>query len=98
MIESGKRPDVVSEQFVDQAVVKVETFRIRGARSLRKHARPRHREAVRLDPERLHELNVLFVPVEVVICDVAGGIVNYLARSMREGVPDRWSASVLFDG
>ena len=46
VVEGGKRLDVVSEQFVDEEVVKVEAFRVRRAGALGKHTRPRDREAV----------------------------------------------------
>src|SRR5258705_2659616 len=41
VIESGKWLDVVSEQFVDEAVVKVESFRALRGDGLCKHAKPR---------------------------------------------------------
>ncbi len=82
MIQSGKWLDVVSEQFVDEAVVKVQALRVRRAGAPRKHARPCDREAIRLDPQRLHELNILFVPMVVVIRDVARGVVDDLARNV----------------
>src|ERR1700730_2042828 len=82
VIESGEWLDVISEQFVDEAVVKVEAFGVRRAGTLRKHARPRNREAIRLDAQRLHELNILFVPMIVVICDVTCGVVHHVARNV----------------
>jgi hypothetical protein len=34
----------------------------------------------------------------VVICYVTCGIVHHLARDAGEGIPDRWSTSVLING
>src|SRR5581483_10883459 len=49
--ERAERRDAVVEQLVDEAVVEVEPLRIDGATSLRQDARPRDREAKRVDAE-----------------------------------------------
>src|ERR1044071_7467916 len=61
VIERGERLNAIREQLVDKAVVKVEALRIRWTITVRKHARPRDREAIRLHAERLHQLHVFFV-------------------------------------
>src|SRR5258705_10441389 len=82
VIEGGKWPDVVCEQFVNEMIVKIQAFRIWRTTALRKHARPRDRETIRFDPQRLHELNILFITMVVVIRDVTGGVVHHLTRGV----------------
>ena len=87
VIERRKRLNAVGEQFVDQATVEVQAFRIRCAGPLRKDARPGDREAVGLDAERLHQLHVFLVAVVVVVGHVAVGVVDDLCRACARRCP-----------
>ena len=49
--ERRERLDPVREQLVDETVVEVEARRVHAAATLGKHARPRDREAERVEPE-----------------------------------------------
>ena len=62
------------------------------------NAWPGHGEAVGLHPELGHEVQVFFQAMVLVAGDVASVAVADLAFRVAERVPDRWSASVLFDG
>ncbi|MET3989378.1 hypothetical protein ABID65_001004 [Bradyrhizobium sp. S3.9.2] len=98
MIERRIGLDAVREQLVDEPVVEIEPLRIGLARSIRKHPRPRNREAVGLDAERLNQRDVVLVAVIVLVGAVAGRAVLDLAGRVAENVPDRLAAAVLVDG
>src|SRR5205085_6109799 len=97
MVECCVGLNAVREQLIDQSIVEIEAFRVRWTITIRKYARPRHREAIRLDAERLHQLHVGLVEVVMVVSNVAIRIIDDAARRVREGVPDRWSTSVFVD-
>ena len=86
--------DAGVEQAVHQTAVEVEPARVHAAAALGQHARPRDREAVRLEPQVLHERDVLAPAAVVVAGDVAGGAALDPARRPGEAVPDRFSAPV----
>ena len=64
---------------------------------VRLHARPGDREAVGLDAQRRHQVQVLAPAVVVVARDVAGVAARHRARAAAERVPDRLAAPVLVD-
>src|SRR5579872_1731362 len=80
--------DVVLEQFVEHAVVVIESLGIGCTSAVGKYARPRDREAIDTYPEILEKLNVFFVKMVRIVGDVAGIALESLARSVREGVPN----------
>jgi hypothetical protein len=98
MIERGERLDAVGQQFVKKPVIEIEALRIGRACSLRKNARPRDREAIGLGPQRLHQLDIVLVPVKVVVSDVAGAAIGNFAWRVREAIPDRRAATVFANG
>ena len=81
-------------------VVEVEALGVGGCPwcPCREDSRPRHGEAVGLEAEVFHKLDVFFVAVEVVVGYVAGVVVFDLAGSVREGVPDGGAAAFFVDG
>ena len=89
--------NVVGEQFVDEAVVEVEALGVGCAGALRIDARPGDGEAVGLEAEGLHESDVFFVAMVVIVGDVAGVSVVGLAGGVGEGVPDGGAATVFVD-
>ena len=70
------------EQLIDEAFIKVESFRIRRSIAVGKNARPRDREAISFRTQGFHQLNVALVEMVVVVRDVASGVVNDLAGSV----------------
>src|SRR5215475_10209822 len=68
---------------------------VHGAPALWHDARPRDREAERVDAEILHQLHVVPVAVEEVARDVAVVAAAHLPRRRAEPVPDTLAATVL---
>ena len=93
--ERRERLDPVREQLVDEPVVEVEARLVHPAAPLGKHARPRDREAERVEPELAHQRDVLAVAVVEVARDLAGVAVPHLAGRRAEAVPDALAAAVL---
>src|SRR5262245_7819201 len=94
VIQSGKGLDSVGQKFINESIVEIKTFGVRCARTLREDARPGDRKAVRLHAQRLHELHIFLVPVIVIICDVAGSVVDCRSRRLGKSVPDRRTTSI----
>ncbi len=95
VVERDDRADAGVEQLVDEPVVEREPEGVGGAGAVGLDARPRDREPVGLEPEALHERDVLRHAVVVVARDLAGVAVRDLARGRGEGVPDGLAAAVL---
>ena len=94
VVERRERRDPALEQAVDERGVEVEPLPIRPAAPVGLDARPRDREAVALEPERLHQVEVLAPAVVVVAGGLAGVAVRDLPGQGREAVPDRLAAAV----
>ncbi len=88
---------LAGEELVDEAVVEVEALGVGCAGALREDARPGDGEAVGLEAEGLHESDVFFVAVVVIVGDVAGVAVVGLAGGVGEGVPDGGAAAIFVD-
>src|SRR3954464_13248860 len=97
MIESSERLYVVGAQFIYEAIIKVQSLRVRRSRSLWENSGPRNRETVGLDAQRLHQLHVLFIAVVVIVGHVACRVVDHLAGRVRESVPDGRAAPIFID-
>jgi hypothetical protein len=69
VINRRDRFDSGRQQRIDQAVIEVEAALFAHVVAFRKQASPRDRESIGLDPEVLHDLNVIEIAVIVVICD-----------------------------
>ena len=78
--ERHERLDPVPEQLVDEPVVEVEPGRVDAAAAVRQDARPRDREAERVEAELAHQADVVAVAVVEVAGDRAGLAVPHLAR------------------
>jgi len=98
VVEGREGPDPGLEQAVDQGVVEVEAGRVGGARALGLDPRPGDGEAVGVQTEPLHQLDVVPPPVVVVAGDVGVRAVLDLARGRGEAVPDRLSAATRMAG
>ncbi len=98
VIQRREGLDAVRQQLVHEPVVEIEALRVGLPAPLREHPRPRDREPVGLDAQRLHQLHVALVAVIVVRRDVAVRVAGHLARRVREGVPDRRRAAVFSHG
>ena len=90
--------DASGNQRIDQPVVESKPGFVDGAASLRQHPRPRHRKAVGVDPELLHQRYVFAVAVIVIAGDVAGIAARDLAGQPGICVPDARPPSVLVGG
>ena len=98
VVQRHDRRDVALEQLVDQPCVEVEAALVERPATLREDPRPGDAEAIRLEPDLLHQVEVLRPAVVVVAGDVAGVAVLDHARRVAEAVPDRLAAAVLGDG
>ena len=98
MIHRRKRLDAVREQFVQQPIVEIETFRVWRTCSFRKNTRPCNREPIRLRAQRLHQSNVVLVAMKMLVGVVGITAVLDRAGSMGVTVPDRLTPTVLSDG
>src|SRR4051794_40447467 len=88
MIKCGERLYAVGAQFIYEPIIEIQALRVRRSRALREDSGPRDGEAIGLDPQRLHQLHVLFVTMIVIVGYVASRVIHDLAGSVREGVPD----------
>ena len=94
VVERRQRRDSALEQPLDEAAVEVEALAVGGAAPVRLDARPCDREPVALEPERLHQVEVLAPAVVVLAGRVARVAVQDPARRGREAIPDRLAAAV----
>src|SRR5215211_1838665 len=85
-------------QALYELAVVVETLLVCETVPLRLYPGPGHGEAVGLQPEVGHEIEVFFEAVVLVAGDIAGVAVENLSGGVGEGVPDRGSAAVLVHG
>ena len=92
--ERHVRVDAVAEQLVDEPVVEVETCCVDAAAALGQDARPRDREAERVEAELAHQRDVVAVAVVEVARDRAVVAVPDLAGRGAEAVPDALAAAV----
>ena len=98
MVQRHDRRDVALEQLVDEPCVEVEAALVDRPATLREDPRPGHAEAIRLEPDLLHQVEILRPAVVVVAGDVPGVAVLGHAGRVTEAVPDRLAAPVLGDG
>ena len=90
-----ERRDAGGEQRIDEPVVEVEPRLVHATAAVGEDARPRDREAERVEPELAHQLDVVGVPVVEVARDRAGVAVANLAGCRAEAIPDALAAAVL---
>ena len=89
VVERGERTDPRLKQRIDDAIVEIQTPRIHLAVRIGEYARPRDREAVRVDAERGDVPHVLEIAVVMVTGHVAAGRVVDRAGLAAEHIPDR---------
>ncbi len=95
VVEGDGRFDPGGQQLVHQAAVEVQAALDGGAAAGRLHPGPGDGEAVRAEPQVLHQRHVVAVAVVVVDSDVTGVPAGRLPGGVAEGVPDRGRAAVL---
>ncbi len=95
--ERRERLNTPLQQAVDQPPVEIEPALIDCARAAWENARPGDREAIALDTERLHEIQVLLVAVVMIACDVAGVAMLHPAGCMAKAIPNRLAATIGLD-
>ena len=98
MEEGRERLDLVREQLVDEAVVEIEAGLVDRAPTRRDDARPRDREAKRVEAELAHQRHVVGVPVVEVAGPLARVTVPDLPGGRAEPVPDALAAAVFVRG
>ena len=98
VVQRHDRRDVALEQLVDEPCVEAEAALVSRPATLREDPRPGDAEAIRLEPELLHQVEVLRPAVVVVAGNVPGVAVLGHAGRVTEAVPDRLAAAVLVDG
>ena len=96
--ERHVRRDAVAEQLVDEPVVEVEALLVHVSAPARDDARPRDREAERVEPELAHERDVVAIAVVEVARDRAVVAVAHLAGRRAEAIPHALAAAVLVRG
>ena len=95
VVERRDRLDPTLEQPLGQPAVERDAAGVQPPASVRLHARPRDREAVALQPEGDHQVEVGAPAPVVVARDVAAVAVRHRARQPAEVVPDRVAAAAL---
>ena len=98
VIERRDGLDPPLEQVLHEPPVEGHALHVQRAATVRLHARPGDRDAVALEPERGHQVEVLGPAVVVVARDVAGVAVQHGTRDRAEAVPDRLATPVLARG
>src|SRR5882757_143625 len=94
VIESRKGFDAGFEKRIDEAAVEVEALCIRLTEAAGKDSWPGDGETVRLNPQILHEPQIILVAMIVIDRDIRVVAVPDLARRVRVAVPDRCAATV----
>ncbi len=97
VVERRDGRDPPRHEPVDQPPVERQALRVRRPAPGRLDARPRDREAVRLQAEGLHQVEVGVEPVVVVVGDVARVPAEDLPGRAAERVPDGGAAPALVD-
>ena len=87
VIERDGRSDAARQQAVDQALVEVQAGGVEPAAALGQHARPGDREAVALQIQLLHQVQVLRPAAVVIAGDVAMAAVADATCFVRKAVP-----------
>jgi hypothetical protein len=95
VVERGDRLDPPLAQPLGQPAVEVDASPVERSLPVRLHARPSDREAIGLQAELRHQVEVLAPAVVVVAGDLAGLAAGHRAGHAAEGVPDRVAAPVL---
>ena len=98
VVEGRPRRDATVEERVDQPAVEVHPGLVHRSGAGRLHAWPGDREAVGVDAEVGHQVDVLLVAMEVLDRDVAVVPVDHATGSGREGVPDGAAPAALGGG
>ena len=93
--ERGERRDAAREQLVDESVVEVEAGRVHASAPFGENPRPRDREPERVEPELLHQRDVLGIAVVEVACNRPRVAVAHLAGGRAEAIPDALATPVL---
>src|SRR5262249_37427398 len=82
-------------QFVDKAVVEVDTLWVRLTCPVGENAWPRNGEPIRASAKLFHQRHIFFVAGVMVVGDGAGVVGLYMPRLVRIGIPDRQALAIL---
>src|SRR5579884_3301240 len=94
VIQGDERLNVCCQQSINQAVIKVESGRIDLSSASGQDTRPSNGEAIGLQVELTHELDVLLKAVIVIAGYQTTFIIEDITRRCTEAVPDRFAASL----
>src|SRR4029078_4114286 len=92
--EGGQRADVTVEHALEERAVEVEAALVGRPAAARLDAWPGDREAVALEPERSHQVEIFLREVVMLASGSPGVAVGDVALDRCEPVPDRLAASV----
>src|SRR4029077_17739336 len=93
--ERRERLEILGEELGHKTVVEVQTGVVHSTTSRRHDAGPRDRETKGIQPELLHEGNVIPIPVIEPAGDFSRVAVSNLSRSRAEAIPDAFPTSIL---
>ena len=98
VVERRDGLDAALQAALDQPPIPRHAARVQRPAPVRLHPRPGDREAIGLDPQRCHQVEIGRPAVVVIAGHVAGVAVDHGARLVAEAVPDRLAAPVLAHG
>src|ERR1700683_731251 len=98
MIERDEWFDVVLQQLIDDAVVKVDALGVHQAFPVGNNPWPAKRDARRIQAQLGHQRDVVSVSMIEIACDVAGIARLDHAGGVRKAVPDRLALAVFVPG
>jgi hypothetical protein len=94
VVQGDHGPDAMHQEQVHEAIVEGEPRTIHRTASRRQDPRPREAEAIRLQPERAHQLHISRGATVMIAGDVPGFPAGDLPGRMREAVPDARAGAV----
>src|SRR6185503_1129400 len=88
------RLNAARKQAVDQSLVKAKAGRVDATGALRQHAAPRDAEAIRAQPQRMHQIDIALEASIMVAGNVAGIAVRNSPGRVHEAMPDAGPGAV----
>jgi len=98
MVQRRVGRDARGQQAVHEPAVEIQPHRVDLAVAARQDARPANREPVRLEPQLLHQRDILAPAMVVVTGHIARIAVKDAPRRVREAIPDALTLAVLVPG
>jgi hypothetical protein len=97
VVQRDEWADAGVVQRTDQALVVIDSLRIRRAAAIGLDARPGNRKAVRADVQPAHQRDIVEIAMIAVAGDIAVVAVLHFAGRVREAIPHRFATSVVLD-